>query len=56
MFVSVAKLGVVSLTFRELSKIISRKYKYSARNHINDNDFKLKLCMCDQSMALGTRT
>ena len=29
---------------------------YNARNHIHDENFKLKLCTCVQSMALGTRT
>ena len=48
-------LGVVSLTFRELSEIISRKI-YNARNNIYAEKFKLKLCTCAQSMALGTRT
>ena len=27
---------------------------YNARNHIDDENFKLKLCTCAQSMALGT--
>ena len=29
---------------------------YDASNHIYGENFKLKLCMCAQSMALGTRT
>ena len=29
---------------------------HNARNHIYVENFKLKLCMCAQSMALGTRT
>ena len=29
---------------------------YNARNHINGENFKLKLCTCGQSDALGTRT
>ena len=29
---------------------------YNARNDIYGENFKLKLCMCVQSMALGTRT
>ena len=29
---------------------------YYARNHIFGENSKLKLCMCAQSMALGTRT
>ena len=29
---------------------------YNARNHIYYENFKLKLCTCAQSMALGTRT
>ena len=29
---------------------------YNARNHIYGENFKLKLCTCVQSMALGTRT
>ena len=29
---------------------------YNARNHIYGENFKLKLCACAQSMALGTRT
>ena len=29
---------------------------YSSRNHIYGENFKLKLCTCAQSMALGTRT
>ena len=29
---------------------------YNARNHIFGENFKLKLCMCAQSDALGTRT
>ena len=29
---------------------------YNARNHIYDENFKLKLCTCAQSMALGKRT
>ena len=36
-------LGAVSLTFRELSIMISRKN--NARNHICGENFKLKLCM-----------
>ena len=40
-------VGVISLTFHELSKLISQKF---------DENFKLKLCMCTQSMALCTRT
>ena len=29
---------------------------YNASNHIYGENFKLKLCTCAQSMALGTRT
>ena len=29
---------------------------HNTRNHIYDQNFKLKLCTCAQSMALGTRT
>ena len=29
---------------------------YSVKNHIFSENFKLKLCTCAQSMALGTRT
>ena len=29
---------------------------HNGRNHIYGENFKLKLCMCAQSMALGTRT
>ena len=29
---------------------------FNARNHIYDGSFKLKLCTCAQSMALGVRT
>ena len=29
---------------------------HNARNHIYGKNFKLKLCMCAQSMALGTHT
>ena len=29
---------------------------YNSRNHIYHENFKLKLCMCAQSMALGTGT
>ena len=29
---------------------------YNANNHIYGANFKLKLCTCAQSMALGTRT
>ena len=47
--------GVVSLTFYELSKIISWKI-HNARNHIYVENVKLKICMCAQSMALGTHT
>ena len=42
----------VSLTFQELFKIFSRKIVYS-KNRTYEN-FKLNLCMCAQSMALGT--
>ena len=42
-------LGVVSLTFRNPSKIISKLY--NARNHIYGENFKLKLCMCAQSFG-----
>ena len=54
-YLSLESLGVVSLTFRELSKIISQKI-HSAGNHIYGENFKLKLCMCAQSTALGKRT
>ena len=47
--------GVVSLTFRELSKIILQKI-HNARNRIYGENFKLKLCTCAQSMDLGTCT
>ena len=29
---------------------------HNARNHISDDNFKLKLCTCAQSYALGSRT
>ena len=29
---------------------------YNAKNHIYGENFKLKLCMCAQSIDLGTRT
>ena len=41
---------------------VSRAFKnnlvkiHNARNHIYGENFKLKLCMCAQSMALGTHT
>ena len=47
--------GVVSLTFCELSQDILSKFVYCI-NHTSDENFKLKLCMCAQSMALGTHT
>ena len=47
--------GVVSLKFRQLTKIISRKYTIAEITIYADN-FKLKLCMCAQNMASGTRT
>ena len=47
--------GGGSLTFRELSKIFLSKFVY-CRNTTCDENFKLKLCMCAQSHALGTRT
>ena len=43
-------LGAVSLTFRELRKLFSRKYTTP------EITFMVKLCMCAQSKALGTRT
>jgi len=45
----------VSLTFCELSKILSLKLVHS-RYQNSDEHFKLKLSMCAQSMALGTCT
>ena len=49
-----ASLGVVSQTFRELSKIISQKYA------MPESIFMVKIsnqnCTCAQSMVLGTRT
>ena len=47
-------LGVVSQTYRKLSKVISRKYTMPDYNY--DENFKLKLCTCAQSMASGTHT
>ena len=47
--------GVVSLTFRELSKKKFAKI-CTAKNHISGENFTLKLWMWAQSMALGTRT
>ena len=41
-------------TSRALQNILS-KFVY-CRNHIYGENFKLKLCMCAQSHALGTRT
>ena len=49
------KQGVISLTFRELSNIISQK-THNTENHIHGENFKLKLCTCAQSHALGTPT
>ena len=46
-------LGVVSLTFRELS--YSLEICVLQKSHFLKN-FKLKLCTCAQSNALGTRT
>ena len=48
-------LGVVSLTFHKLSQNILRKFVYW-KKHPSYENFKLKLCMCAQSHALGTRT
>ena len=42
------------LSFRELQNILS-KFVY-CRNRISCENFKLKLCTCVQSHALGTRT
>ena len=48
--------GVVSLTLCEFSKIIAWKYTMpEIRNQIYDENVKLKLCTCSQSMALDTR-
>ena len=47
--------GVVSLTFLELSKIFSWNLCICRNRSFHEN-FKLKLCMCAQSHALGTRT
>ena len=47
-------LGVVSLTFHELQN--NHAKIHNARNPIYSENSKLKLCMCAQSMALGTRT
>ena len=55
LFVSIWYQVVVSLTFCELSKIISQKYTMPVINIYGEN-FKLKFCACAQSMALGTRT
>ena len=50
--------SVVSLPFRELSNIISQKFTMSEITFtmIQIENFKPKLCMCIQRMALGTRT
>ena len=48
-------LGVVSLTFRELPQDSLSKFVY-CRNHTSYENFKLKLCTCAQSHALGTCT
>ena len=45
--------GFVSLTFHEFSKNILVKI-YNTRNHICGRNFKLKFCICTQSVALGT--
>ena len=48
--------GVISLMFHKLSKIISQKKIYDARNHIYGYNLKLKLWICAHNMALGTHT
>ena len=45
----------LSLTFREVLQNILSKFVY-CRNHTSYENFKLKLCTCAQSHALGTRT
>ena len=47
--------GVVSLTFHKLSKIFSRNLCIAEIRTSSEN-FKLKLCVCAQSHALGTHT
>ena len=42
--------GVLQALKNNITKI------YNARNHIHNENFKLKLCACAQSHALGTRT
>ena len=54
-WVQINALGVVSLRFRELSKIFSR-HLCITESHTFDENFKLKLCTWAQSYALGTRT
>ena len=46
--------GVVSLTFRELSKIFSRNYVLQKSYFYED--FKLKLFTCGKIHAFGTRS
>ena len=48
-------LGVVSLTFLRALQDILLKFVY-CRNRTSYENFKLKLCMCAQSHALGTHT
>ena len=43
----------VHLTFHELSKIFPKKFVY-CRNQTSYENFKLRLCTCAQSIALGT--
>ena len=42
--------------FTNISRVLQNNLAkiYSARNHNYDENFKLKLCTCAQSMALGT--
>ena len=45
--------GCFTNVSRALQNNLAKIYK--ARNDIYGENFKLKLCTCDQSMALGTR-
>ena len=46
--------GCFTKVSRALQNNLSKKH--NTRNHIYGENFKLKLCACAQSMALGTRT
>ena len=48
------KTGFITNVARALQNNLAKIY--NARNHIYGENFKLKLCACAQSMALGTRT